>query len=309
VTSTALTAKYQQFSELLGQSQRISIIIHEKPDGDAIGSASALFFAFKKKEVNLLCNTDIPAVFSKIIPVNFSKEFIEADLYIVLDCNSHKRTGFEKELIDALGKQAVVLIDHHVPTTLAKKATLAIIDRESVATCEMINNYLECLKIEIRKNTATSLLLGLYTDTGGFQHPNTTSEALKLASSLVNKGGDLELITSKLSERKRNITKTKLWGKALENMKVNKYGMAIATISHKQLDETNATPEEAMGLVNLLSQIDNVKLALVFVENGEGWRASVRTNNKKINIEQFAALFGGHGTKKAAGFTVTENLI
>ena len=75
----------QQIIELVRQSQRILLLTHANPDGDALGSIMSLFLALKKigKEPMAVCPTYAPKVFQFLPQLlelknnfNGSKDFI-----------------------------------------------------------------------------------------------------------------------------------------------------------------------------------------------------------------------------------------
>jgi nanoRNase/pAp phosphatase (c-di-AMP/oligoRNAs hydrolase) len=51
---------YNKFSDFLKDKNKICIIQAENPDGDSLGSAIALEYLLKDKEISLYCPVDIP---------------------------------------------------------------------------------------------------------------------------------------------------------------------------------------------------------------------------------------------------------
>ena len=78
---------YQKFTDFVGNKNTICIIQAENPDGDSLGSAIALEYLLKDKEICLYCPVDIPKYlryfegWSRV-----SNEFtFNADGYIIVD--------------------------------------------------------------------------------------------------------------------------------------------------------------------------------------------------------------------------------
>ena len=78
--------------------------------------------------------------------------------------------------------------------------------------------------ITISKNAATSLMLGLITDTGRFRYRGLTSEVLNNAGYLIDLGVDVESLYNKLYVDE--VATLKLQGYVLNNFK-NKYNGLI----------------------------------------------------------------------------------
>ena len=104
---------FDGIKQLLEKKQRISIIIHRNPDGDAIGSGLALQNALKQAghDVSLISPNEIPNYLNWLPEVNtiinFEKKPDEvlaclsnSQLIFTLDFNDFSRTGLsmEKEL-------------------------------------------------------------------------------------------------------------------------------------------------------------------------------------------------------------------
>ena len=115
---------------LVGNASHISIVVHTHPDGDAIGSGTAMLCYLTQsrgKDAALIVPDSIPdsisfitrgAADGSILVFDEEKERASArinasDLIICLDCNSFSRTsGMEDALRQS--KAPKVLIDHHL---------------------------------------------------------------------------------------------------------------------------------------------------------------------------------------------------
>ena len=156
---------------------------------------------------------------------------------------------------------------------------------------------------------ATALLTGIYFDTGGFRHQNTTNEVLSIVSELLKKGARLNKITENI-DNQRPISLFKLWGIALDRLRLNKkYGLSVSVITMEDIEKAGATEEEISGLVNLLNSAPESSVALLLCESfGDKIKGSLRTESDQIDISKLAKSLGGGGHKKAAGFTINGRI-
>jgi phosphoesterase RecJ-like protein len=168
---------------------------------------------------------------------------------------------------------------------------------------EVIKN----MRLAVTPQIATALLLGIYTDTDGFKHNNSTKESLQLASLLVRRGANLRLI-SQTCLRTLPKKQQRLWGLALSKLDINSFGLAITKINHAELEAHHATSQDLAGLANLIALTSEAMASLVLIENKSVWQGILRTRHHQINVGKLARLIGGSGSKKAAGFTVTKDI-
>ena len=149
------------------------------------------------------------------------------------------------------------------------------------------------------------------TDTGGFQNSATTPSAISVASELMNKGANMQHI-SKFALDQRPVNTLKLWGRALQRLKINKKNKIISTVITRQdLIECNANETEMEGVANFLNELDQAQngVVMVLTEREPGKiKGSLRTTNPLIDVAKLAKILGGGGHKKAAGFSINGTL-
>lgn len=300
----------QPICELFGQATDVTILVHQNPDGDAVGSSVALQLALQGlgKKTRIVCAQTFPDIFTSIVgPVQTQTKLPETtDLLVILDCSEFHRTGFARQLKTVSAKK-IAVIDHHDSSDLHKLSEYIWIDTTAAATTELIFECLRALRVAISPAMATALLLGLYTDTGAFQHNNTTSGTLALAGRLIRYGANLTNISTCFLQTVSK-PKRKLWGKILSEITVNKFGIVRAVVNAQMLREAEAEPADISGLANILALTDEAKASLVLVETSTGWRGTLRTRHASVDVGRLATLLGGHGHKKAAGFTATKSV-
>lgn len=286
------------------------LVTHQNPDADAIGSISALgqFLASLNKKFTLFCVTPVAQQFHFLHHARdtVGSESIwkkKYDIVIVCDCGDLHYAGIDKYINDLPSKPVLINIDHHVSNNNFGHHNLVI--QTASSTTEIIYNFFKYNEIEIDNNMATALLSGLITDTNNFSNAGTSRQALSVASNLVRRGAQLNLIKKKLVNN-RPTSIFKLWGRTLSRLDYHETTNIVYTyITQKDMQECNATEEETDGIANLLNHLDEGKASMVIREKRDGtMKASLRTTKEDVDVSKLAQYFEGGGHKKAAGFSL-----
>ncbi len=302
-----------EFSRKISNFYNFKIFTHKNPDGDAIGSSLALKKILelqdKKADIYIFDSIDqhfnfFPGVENIRIEKKIAFAPEDNSLLVFLDCSSPDRAGFDIELFK--GKE-IAIIDHHLSGKWEDKKALRIIDSVASSTAEIIFRISEKLKWKMNYDVYFCLLAGIISDTGTFQHSNTSPAVLKITSRLVKSGINLKKISESLYKKKKAESSLKIWGMILARASVDKKTkMAHSYISQSDLKKYGTSEDELSGLVNLLSGIPESDFSLLLIENKFGnTKASLRSESyKKIDVAAIAKAFGGGGHKLAAGFEV-----
>ncbi len=205
----------------------------------------------------------------------------------------------------------VINIDHHASNSEFGKINM--VDITASSTTEILVPLLERMEQEsgeklINPEVATLLLAGIITDTGSFQHSNTTPRAFAVAAHLLDYGARQQEII-KYIYRTKSLSMLRLWGKVLSKIKYDEqHGLVWSSITQEDLQETGGTADESAGIIDeLLSNAPGAKVVLLLKEKKPGLvSVSVRTPNKGANANDIAQMFGGGGHPKAAGFRVKD---
>ena len=117
-------------------------------------------------------------------------------------------------------------------------------------------SLIEELGVDIDKDIANLLAMGIMTDTGNFRHKNVTANTMHSAGKMVEKGADLNAIYYHMFT-KQSKQRAKLFG---QTMSKRRYFLddrfAVATIRLNDLTQTNALPEETEGFVDFIMGVD-----------------------------------------------------
>lgn len=305
-----------QILAAIQNSRHPLLLSHEKPDGDTLGAGLALanYLDLINKNYKYFC-LDKPAGYFSYLPkiekIITDQNQIHADdhdLIILIDCAELNRIGLPAEFFTSKNRKTVINIDHHKTNSFYGDYNLVISDVSS--TSEIIYNFFEYNGIEPDKEMATSLLTGILTDTTNFSNAGTTSESLKIAANLLNRGARINLITNSLSQNK-SLAGLKLWGKILSTLEQNtKYNFAHAYITLEDIRQENFNKDELDGLANFLSLLQDTNFIVLISEEDENTlKGSLRTTKNEIDVAEIAAAFGGGGHQKAAGFKVLRKNI
>ena len=129
-------ALLQSAGEQLRSAERILLVTHKRPDGDAIGSLLGLGLTLSAagKDVQMVSVDGVPRRFQHLEGSEQIRKCVEGefDLVCVLDCSELARTG---GVLDD-GVQPDINIDHH-PTNF-NFARLNLVEESAVAAAQII---------------------------------------------------------------------------------------------------------------------------------------------------------------------------
>ena len=306
------SSEFNSLNYVIKKSDKILLVPHTGPDGDAVGSVSALkeYLQPLEKAVDIACFDPLPDYFRSIIPFEFKHpDRLDLKSYDAVIASDSVERGFDKIKPRLSQKQVTVLIDHHPDISI--HGDIEIIDSKYSSACEIIYDYLEFNQVKITKNTATFLMLGICGDTGNFQHSNTTVRVMEIASNLMRSGASLSKIVN-AGFTNRKISTLKLWGKAFEKAKINpKNNMIVTVITQEDIARCGASVEDIAQVSAILNTVPGASFSLVLSQrDGETIKGSLRSEEYKgINVSAIAHRFGGGGHKFASGFEIKGKIV
>ncbi|TSC64676.1 MAG: phosphoesterase RecJ domain-containing protein, partial [Parcubacteria group bacterium Gr01-1014_106] len=298
--SPVLPAEEQDLlRHLFHTSTDILVTTHRHPDGDAVGSLLGTTLALRAAGKRVTAHTpNTPPAFLQFLP-GFSSitqtppSLFDVDLAIALDHSELHRTGLERELVEA--RRPLIAIDHHA--TADRRGSINIVVPEAAATAEMLETLLPAWGFPITADVATCLLAGMMTDTGSFQHANTSPRVLASAARLLDRGADLPAITAAVFGG-RTLSALRIAGRALERLRVHpEMGMVLSVLTKADLEECGASVEDLTGVVNLLNTIPEANFSLLLAEIETGKiKGSLRSDPEgTVDVSSIARRFGGGG--------------
>lgn len=300
--------KFIKLDELLEKSEKILTICHKRPDGDTLGSAVAFELAMKNegKLCDIACIDKVPDRFAflpEVKKIISSFDFRDYDLIVVMDAGASYMTKYHEVYPKIFGGTVPVAnIDHH--SSNDNFGTCNIVDEKAASTTIILYKFFESTGRRITPAMATALITGIYNDTGSLMHSNTNLEVFEIAGKLASYGAKVSLVARSLF-RNTPVTTLKLWGRAMENVRVNNDGVTVAVLTYRDFEECGADIDAASGVVDLINSVPGSKYTCLLNEDNKGnVKGSFRTQRDEVNLEELAAKFGGGGHKKAAGFTM-----
>jgi phosphoesterase RecJ-like protein len=304
----------QKAKKLIDKSDKIVIVTHISPDGDAIGSSLALYHFLLQmgKSVNVLVPNNFPGFLkwlkgTKDIVIgewkeNLTRELIgAADLIFCLDFNILKRIEQLGPLIEqALSKK--IMIDHHLDP--GDFCDVVISHPEISSTSELIFRFICRMGMfeYIDKSCAECIYLGMMTDTGAFTYNSNSSQIYYIISELLEKGVDKDAIYNKVYNDYSEC-RIRLQGYVLyEKMKIFKeYKTSLMTLSREEQKKFQWKRGDTEGFVNIPLSIEGIVFSVFIREEENKIKISFRSKGK-FPANRFAAeVFNGGGHLNASG--------
>ena len=290
------------------KAEKIVILTHESPDGDAVGSSLAMKLILEKLEKN--ADVIIPE-YSRLFnflpsaeEIMIDSEIKNYDLAISVDCATFKRMA-KKEYFE--NAKSTIVIDHHGSNTMY--GDLNYVNPASPACCEVIAGMVKYYEIDITKDIGTCLMTGIITDTGGFRHVGITPETFEFTADLIRLGVDVPDIYKRTLNTKTRAN-FELSKRVMDRMEILEDGKVTFTYMNKQdEEEVGAEPGDHEGLVEIGRDIEGVEVS-IFIrqkENEDAYKVSMRSGNK-VNVSDICFLFGGGGHPRAAGALIQGNV-
>lgn len=305
-------------SALLAAPGTPLITAHRGPDGDAIGSALALWNHLREQGVDsrVVMPDHYPA-FLHWLPGH--KEVLlhetegervaaavaEANVIFCLDYNELSRTGALAPLLEA-SPAPKVMIDHHQHP--ADFAAITWSDTARCSTAELVYGWIEARGEADRISAATGACLytGIMTDSGSFRFPSVTPSTHRIAARLIEAGVDHAVIHSRVYDTNQ-VHRMRLVGYALsEKLRVwPEYHTALIALSQEELRRFHYRSGDTEGLVNQALSIEGVNFAAFIHESHDGRiKLSLRSRGTFSVREVAAAHFNGGGHHNASGGAV-----
>ena len=298
---------FKEAKEILNKSNKIYISAHINPDGDAIGSTLAIYFALKKlgKDVHVVMPS-YSNVFSLLPGVNLCVDAIENkeyDLLIALDSSDNTRLAISEQEYKLAKK--VIMLDHH---QISKPyGDFRYIDDTKSSASEIAYLFIKYLDIEIDKDMATLLYAGIMTDTGSFNYNNTSSDTHRIVADLIDYGAETVMVCKKLNDTIKE-SKLKLIAKAIDNMEVFYNGkMRYSYIPYDDIKNLGIDDEDAEGMTNYLRSVEGTEVAVYVRGKSDGTNKVSMRSGGNVDISKIAISFGGGGHPRAAGYTMKES--
>ena len=294
-----------QIADYISDNNNFVIIPHKNPDGDCLGSSTALLKALRGmgKNAKIALPTPVGERLKFIWDEDFAKGDFETECVICVDVAS---TGMMGDLYEEIFKMipCSVCIDHH--ETNSGFAMMNYVDSSAASTGEIIYELLGMMNVEPDADICERLLVSIADDTGCFQYSNTTSRTHEIASKLYLKDIDSQGIMKRLY----NFHKTfeiEILKTLLNNMEFCCSGKVCMThIDYETVKNSGGDFAGADAWIGLLRSVENVEVGILFkIHSDSEVKVSLRSNDY-VDVSSLAKSFGGGGHIRAAGVTFFE---
>ena len=274
------------------------ILTHRRPDGDTVGSAAALCLGLRKlgKQAWVLKNEEISDRFGWLVE-GLTKETVEEhDIVVSVDVAS---PGMLPKSFAPLAETCRLRIDHHGSATSFTPEEL--VDADSASCAELVCDVLAILGVEMDKNIAEAVYVGMSTDTGCFRFANTTAHSFTVAAVCAKAGADIYGLNQQLFET-NSLPKLRMHAWMIENMKLLDDGkLAIVAIPRAVEELLRVTDDDMDNISSYPRTVAGVRMAATLRQTKDGeTKISVRAV-PGYDAAAVCAYFGGGGHKGAAG--------
>lgn len=286
----------------INDAKSIAIIYHVHADGDAVGSALALSFAFSRpgKSIDIFGEEEVQKTLqflpgSQNVLIGSSSDVY--DLAIALDCGDSKRLGSRIDIFNNAGYK--INIDHHKGNSV--DADINLVDSSAAASGEIVYDIIKAAGVQIDQKIADNLYTAICTDCGSFKYSNTSAKTHIIAAELLNSGVKPDEISRKIYES-LPFPRIKLLGKILDTMELCEFGkISIMHTSFEQINQYGAKIEDLENIANYGLMVEDVEVS-IFLRGLPNGNTKVSTRSKSyFECCDFTRAFGGGGHSRAAG--------
>ena len=292
----------------LNSAQKVLILTHVRPDGDALGTSFALrqFLREAGKVAEVFLLDSVPNRYRKLCvapltPENFTS-LDDFDLVLLLDCAAASRIGFPAELGN-IPPEKLINVDHHRNNDIV--AQISIVDPNASSCAEIAARLVMQKSSPLSPEVATLLLLGMITDTGCFKFSNTTGSAMRMAAKLLDAGAELETLVNAIYFS-NPLNQLQLQADLIKNhLRFSGNGQFVyAYLSPELLAKHDFELKESENLIDLLRSIDTAVVAALIYRSNGNFKISLRSKDSRYPILDIARSFNGGGHLLAGGATV-----
>lgn len=308
-------SEISEIQKLLVPQNKIVIITHYNPDGDAIGSSLGLKHFLKQKglDAEVIVPNDFPKFLKwmpeskRIIIADYKRKqageaIYHADVIFILDFNASHRSGNLVGPWIEKAKAKKILIDHHQQPD---QFDFVYSDVTIPATSQMVYHFIQQLNEEekVNKDIAECLYTGIMTDTGGFRFRSTSATTHRIVADLIEKGAEPSMITSNTWDT-NTVSRLHLLSLILGRIEVVKEGkVAILWLKRDELKKFGFQKGDTEGFVNYGLSIMGTQVSAFFMEDlyEDFIKISFRSKDQ-VDVNQFSRKhFNGGGHINAAG--------
>ncbi len=302
----------EQVLDELRTADKLIVVSHENPDGDALGSLIAMqsiLTAMGKDCVMFIDASEFPLPHEYLFfpltgLVSAPPDDLDQRTIVFLDCGNLERNP--AEALQRPGAH-ILNIDHHHDNT--HFGTVNLVLPEASCTAEIVWDLMQGLGVQPSLTCAEALYVGLITDTGRFMYQNTGVRAHLMAADLIMAGVDVHGIYRRVYEGVP-YGKLALLARGLANVRRYDGGLLTVTaLRAKDFTESDAEESYSEGVIDHLRAVQGTAVAALIrdrmgdTDSERLRKVSLRASDDRVDVSRIARAQGGGGHRQAAGFT------
>lgn len=298
------------------KAEKLVIVTHVSPDGDAIGSSLGLyhFLTSLEKSVNVIVPNAFPDFLrwmpgaKDVIVYNKYKEFAdkliqEADVICCLDFNVLTRIDEMQEAVRNSPARKMMVDHHPYPEDFCR---ITISHPEISSTSELVFRLICQLGNfgDISKEGAECIYTGMMTDTGGFTYNSNSREIYVIIGELLTKGIDKDEIYRRVFNT-HSEGRFRLMGYVLyEKMHLfPQFNASLITLTREEQKKFQYVKGDTEGFVNMPLSVKGIRFSVFLREDTEKdmIKVSLRSVGTFPCNKVAADFFNGGGHLNASG--------
>jgi phosphoesterase RecJ-like protein len=309
---------WQEAVAALTTAERVLLLGHTSPDGDALGSALAVALALRAARPGVTLAVSfgddpwwVPANLTMLpgqdllVPAEDVLTHLGGapDVVVTCDASSADRLGVLRPTAEAC--PCVIVLDHHVSYT--GFGSLALFDVDAPATAVIAEQLVERLGVELDADIAANLYTGVVTDTGSFRYAATTPETMELGARLLRTGIPFDAIARDLFDTSP-FAQLRVLGRALDRAvlepdAVRGLGLVWTVVPALERRQSGLSYDLIEGVIDAVRKAEEAEIAAVVKETDSGeLRVSLRSKGA-LDVSVVGTALGGGGHRYSAGYT------
>lgn len=310
ITQSSFPKVSEEVLKTLREKETFLIVGHKNPDGDTLSSTLALKLILEKTGKRAYAFNSGPFLRREVqfLEDRFQNKIPESlidrkeSVLVFVDCSTEDRSGSVIENAKDLDR---IIIDHHASSRENSNAYAKYIVPTSPSTTLLIDKIREMLNVELDKEIAYFLYLGLLTDTGFFHFLGEEwgPYSLERASRFLSTGLSAYDIYDYLTDGK-SLEEIKKVSRIIEEAKPYFDGRLIIA------EETDDIKGERVSdqIYETLLKVENIEACVFIKRKGDSSEIGFRAKkDKNIDVGEIALSLGGGGHALASGATVELN--
>ena len=293
----------------ISEIQNPIVFIHQRPDGDAVGSGAALCEIFRQlgREAQILSADPIPERLKFIL--DFTGVGVAHDAKgktpVSVDVASPSQLG---SLWDTAQTPSLMIDHHKIGEPFADGYTVPEASSAAEALYDILVELIDMKMARLTPRLAYALFAAVSSDTGCFAYSNASPKAHRCAAALIDTGIDAADINHRLFSSK---SKEQIRAEGFIASKISTDGegrVAFASLSADELSSLGLKSEHFETAIEVIRSLKGAEIAVFLRETERGkYKASLRSTG--IDVAAVAAKFGGGGHIRAAGCSLTAESI